>query len=57
MAARKHREIHDVEQTKKMAPLITCKITFSQHVSESVSGVNMFDLDLVVQIDPVKQPI
>ena len=34
--ARKHREIHDVEQTKKTVPLITREITFSQHASELV---------------------
>ena len=44
MAARKHREIDDVEQTKKMV-LITCEITFNQHVSELVLGFNVFDLD------------
>ena len=45
MAAGKHREIRDVEQTKKMVPLIMREITFSQHVSKLVLGVNMFDLD------------
>ena len=45
MAAGKHREIHDVEQTKKMVPLITREITFGQHVSKLVLGVNIFDLD------------
>ena len=34
VAASRHREIHDFEQTKKMSPLITCEITFSQHVRE-----------------------
>ena len=57
MAVGKHREIHDVEQTKKMTPLITCDITLSQHVSELVSGVNIFHLDFGVHIDPMKQPI
>ena len=45
MAAGKHREIHDVEQKKKMVLFITCEITFSQHVSKLVLGVNIFDLD------------
>ena len=57
MAAGKHRKFHDVEQTKKMTPITTCKITFSQHVTELVFGVNTFDLDLGVQIDSVEQPI
>ena len=43
-ASGKHREIHDVEQTKKMVLLITREITFSQHVSKLVLGVNIFDL-------------
>ena len=45
MVAGKHRENHDVEQTKKMVPLITCEITFGQHVSKSVLDVNIFDMD------------
>ena len=45
MAAGKHREIHDVQQTKKMIPLITCNTTIGKHVSELVLGVHMFDLD------------
>ena len=57
MAAREHREIHDVQQSKKMVPLITCETTFGQHVRKLVLGVNNFDLDLEVQIDLVKQRI
>ena len=45
------REIHDVEQMKKMVPLIAHAITLSQHVSKLVLDVNVFDLDLGVQID------
>ena len=56
MAAGQHREIHDVEQTKKMVPLITREITLSQHVSELVFGVNIIDLYYGVQVDSVKQP-
>ena len=46
MAPREHSEIHDVEQTKKIAPFITRRTSFSQQVCELVFGVNMFDLDL-----------
>ena len=46
MAAREHRETHDIQQTKKMVPLITREIPFGQHVSELVLGVNVLDLDL-----------
>ena len=57
MGERRHREIHDVEQMKKMVPLITHEITFGQRVSNLVLGVNIFDLDVGVQIDSAKQPV
>ena len=57
MAAGKHREIHDVEQTKKIAPFITRKTFFSPQVCELVFGVNKIDLDLRVQVHSVKQSI
>ena len=47
----------DIEHMKKIVPLITCGISFSQHLCELVFGVNLTDLDFGVQIDPVKQPI
>ena len=47
----------DVQQTEKMAPLITCEVPFSQHVSELFFGVNIFDLNLRIEIDSVKQPV
>ena len=58
MAARKHRENHDVEQTKKMASFITRETTFGQHDNKFVFGfIDIFDLDMGFQIDPVEQPI
>ena len=54
MTARKHRRIHDVEQTEMMIPFITIEITFRQHVGELVFGINVFHVDLWVQIDSVK---
>ena len=57
MAARKHLEIHDVDQTKKMVPLITREITSGQRVSKLILGVNIFDLDFGVQTDSVKQTV
>ena len=47
----------NVEQTQKMIPFITCEFSFCQYVCELVLGVNVFDLDLGVQIDSIKQPI
>ena len=57
MAARRHRRIHDVEQTEKMIPLITGPKTIGHRICELVFGVNIFDLDMWVQFDSVKQPI
>ena len=50
-------DMADIEQMKKIVPLITCEISFGQYVCELVCGVNETDLDLGVQIDLVKQPI
>ena len=50
-------EMSDVEQTPKMIPFITCEISLGQYVCELVFGVNVFDMDLGVQIASLKQPI
>ena len=47
----------DVEQTQKMIPFVTCEISLCMYVCELVFGVNVFDLDLEVQFDSIKQPI
>ena len=47
----------NVEQTQKMIPLIACEIFFGQYVCELIFSVNVFDLDLGIQIDSIKQPI
>ena len=44
----------DVEQTQKMIPFMTCEISLCQYVCELVLGVNVFDLDLGVQKQPIK---
>ena len=46
----------DVEQAQKMIPFITCEISLCQFVCELVFGVNVFHLDLGVQIDSINQP-
>ena len=46
-------EMADVEQIQKMIPFITCEISLCQYVCESVLGVNVFDLNLGVQIDSI----
>ena len=40
-----------------MIPFITCEISLCHCVCELVFGVNVFDLDLGVQNDSIKQPI
>ena len=47
----------DIEQMKKIIPLITREISFGQDVCELVFGVDVPDLNFRIQIDPVKQPI
>ena len=44
----------DVEQMEKMISLITCDC---QYVCELMFGVNVLNLNLVVQNDSVKRPI
>ena len=41
----------------KMIPLITCEFSFCQYVFELVFGVDIFDLNLWIPIDSVKQPV
>ena len=50
-------EMADVEQMKKIVPLITCEIAFCQYVCDLVFDVNVHDLNLRVKVDSVKQPI
>ena len=40
-----------------MIPFVTCEISLGQHVCELVFGVNVFDLDLGFQVNPVEHPI
>ena len=47
----------DVEQTKKIIPVVTCEVSFSEYLSDLVFGVNVPDLNLGIQIDSVKFPI
>ena len=47
-------EMADIEQMKKIVPLITCEIAFNQHVCELVFGVNVTHLNFWVQLNPVK---
>ena len=47
----------NIEQIKKIIPVITREISFGQDVCELVFGVNVTDLDSGDQIDPVTQPI
>ena len=53
----KRAEMVNIEQTKKIVPLITCEISFGQNLCELMFGANVTDFDFGVQIDSVKQPI
>ena len=57
MAARVPRKHHDVEQTKKIAPFITHEAPLVNISASWFVGDNIFDVDLRVQVDSVKQSI
>ena len=57
MVARVRRKTHDVEKTQKVIPLIPRETSFGWNVSKVVFGVNIFDLDFGIHVDPIKQPI
>ena len=51
-------EMANVQQAQKMMiPSITCEISSCQYVCELVFGADVFDLDFVVQIYSIEQPI
>ena len=45
------------KQAQQMIPLITRETSFGQNVSKLVFGVDVFDLDLGIQINSIKQLI
>ena len=47
----------NIEQSQQMIPFITCEIPFCQDVCKLVLGVNVFDLNLGIEINSIKQPI
>ena len=47
----------DIEQMKKIVPFITCEISLGQNVCELMFGINVPNLNLVVQIHSVQQPM
>ena len=44
----------NVEHTQLMIPFITCEISFGEDVSKLVFGVDVHDLDLVVEINSIE---
>ena len=44
----------DIAQMKTIVPLTTREITFGQDVCDLMFGVNVTDVDLGFQINPVK---
>ena len=57
LSAASSAEMAEVEQMKKIVPLITCEITFGQNVCKLVFGVDMLDRNLGIQLTSVKQSI
>ena len=47
----------NVEQAQQMIPLITRETSFGHNVSKLVFGVDVFDSDLGIQINSIKQSI
>ena len=54
LSAANRAEIADVKQMKKIAPFVTCEITLCQNVCELVFGINIFHLNVWIQVDSVK---
>ena len=51
-------EMAAIKQKKKVVPIITCDISFSQYVCDLVVfGVSVMNLEFRVQIDSVEQPV
>ena len=55
--ASKRAEMANIEQNKKIVPLITREITFGKDVCDLVFDVDVTDLDFGVHPNPVKQSI
>ena len=56
LSATERAEKADVEQMKKIVPFVTCETAFCQYVCNLVFGVDVPNLNLRIQVDPVKQP-
>ena len=53
----KHRLSHNIEPLEKMVPFVASECAYGRHVCQLVSSVDIFDLDLRIEVDPDKQPI
>ena len=53
LSAAKRAEMADVEQSKKIIPLITCEVSFGQYVCDLVFGIDVLDLNLRIQMNSV----
>ena len=52
----KHRLSHNIEPLENMVPFVASECAYGQHVCQLVSSVDIFDLDLWIEVDPVKPP-
>ena len=50
-------EMADVEEMKKIVPLITCETALCQYVCNLVFGIYVPNLNFRIKINPVKHPI
>ena len=50
-------EMADVEQMKKIIPVVMCEISFGQNVCELMFGIHVSNLNFRIKINSVKQPI
>ena len=53
LSAAKRADMADIEQKKKIVPLITCEITVCQYVCELMFGIDVPKLNLGIHIDSV----
>ena len=57
LSTTKRAEMADVKQIKKIVPFVMCEIPFCQYVCKLMFGVDIPNLNLRIQVNPVKQPI
>ena len=57
LSAASRAEMANIDQMKKIIPLITREISLGQNVCELMFGINVSNLNFKIKISPVRQPI